>query len=97
MWLRGKWLRGSWRRKKSQPAEKGEKEKRRNKMWAMVRISPCSRGEEQQERSSDETAHLEAVKRSKSRVAANPSVGPRRSHNPVIHSNLYDDDAELHW
>lgn len=49
-----------------------------------------------QERLSDKTAHIEAVKRNKSRVAANPTVAPRLSHNPVIHSNLYDDDAELH-
>lgn len=46
----------------------------KNEMWAMVTISPCNRGDKQQERLSDKTAHIKAVKRNKSRVAANPSV-----------------------
>lgn len=75
--------------------EKGKKEKWKNEMSAVVTVSLSSREYEQQERLSDKTAHLEAVKRNKSRVAANPSVARRLSHNPVIHSNLYD-DAELH-
>lgn len=54
---------------------KGKKENEKMKTWAMVTISLCNRRDERQERLSDKTAHIKAVKRNKSRVAANPSVG----------------------
>lgn len=54
--------------------EKGKKGKWKNKTWAVVTISLCNRRDEQQELLSDKTAHIKAVKRNKSSVAANPSV-----------------------
>lgn len=54
--------------------EKGKNGKWKHEMWAMVTISLCNRRDKQQKRWSDETAHIEAVKGNKSRVAANPSV-----------------------
>lgn len=46
----------------------------KDQTWAMVTVSLCNRGDERQGRLSDKTAHIKAVKRNKSRVAANPSV-----------------------
>lgn len=64
-------------------------------MWAMVTISLCSRREEQQERLSDKTALGRQLRGAKAEWQP-IHVWWRLSHNPVIHSNLYDDDAELH-
>lgn len=64
---RKKNVRESW-------GEKGKNGKWKHEMWAMVTVSLCNRRDKQHERWSDETAHIEAVKGNKSRVAANPSV-----------------------
>ncbi len=77
MWQRGKWQRGSQRRKsiaERARVKRGKKGKWKNKTWAVVTISLCNRRDEQQELLSDKTAHIKAVKRNKSSVAANPSV-----------------------
>lgn len=75
---RGRWLRGSRRRKENNGreswGERGKREKWENGTWATVTISPRDRGDERQERLSDKTAHIKAVRRNKSRVAASPSV-----------------------
>ena len=84
-----KWLRGSAERDR---VKRGEKGKWKYETWATVTISPCNRRNERQERLRDTLAHINAVKRNKSRVA----VELRLCHNPAIHSNLYDDDTELH-
>ncbi len=51
-----------------------KRRKRKAEMLAVVAISLCNRGDEWQERLSDKPAHIKAVKRNKSSVAANPSV-----------------------